>query len=180
MKTNFGSLLLLSILTTGRVFGQQLDVGIRLQKAIGLYTENGLTVQYTHPKLASERLYVGFSYVTSRLGSALNSNAISQDNFLASVSYHFRPQRVVRPVLRANVGYFLADLGDPIFDQLPHTSLLASPEFGLCYCPRIPLKVYAGIGYNLLSGDGISGPGTLYPVFVQTSITWNILKKAKN
>lgn len=159
---------------------QVLDVGIRLQKAINLYAENGITVQYTSSKLASRQLYLGFSYVTSRLGTAFNTNAIKQDNVLLSASYYFRPNWLIRPVIKANIGYFRADYGSPIFDELPKTSLLASPEFGFCYCPNIPLKINASLGYNLITGNGISGPGTLYPVFVQTSITWNILKANKN
>jgi hypothetical protein len=160
--------------------GAVLDVGVRLQKSVNLYAENGITAQYTHPKLASKRLYFGLSYVTSRLGTALGSNAIKQDNFLASASWHFRPNWLVRPVAKINVGYFAADYGSSLFDALPKTSLLASPEFGLCYCPNFPLKINASIGYNLITGDGLTGPGTLYPVFLQTSVTWNILKSAKN
>lgn len=173
-------LLLFLALVSAPAFGQrQLDVGVRLQKAIGLYTENGLTVQYTPNGRVSQRLYFGLSYVTSRLGTALGSNAIRQDNFLLSVGYYFRPKWVVRPVAKLNVGYFAADYGEALFDDLPRTSPLVSPELGLCYCPRFPLKIGAGIGYNLLTGNGVSGPGTLYPVFVQTSVTWNFLSPKK-
>ncbi|GAA4454519.1 hypothetical protein GCM10023189_21110 [Nibrella saemangeumensis] len=157
--------------------GAVLDAGIRLQKSIGLYYENGLTLQYTNPRLAGQRLYVGVSYVTSRLGSAFRSNAIKQDNYLVSGTYMFRPQRHIRPLVRFNVGYFSADLGSDLFNSLPHSGLLASPEFGLCYSPRSPLKLTGSLGYNLTAGNGMSGPGTLYPVFVQTSLLWNILKK---
>ncbi|MBC7923438.1 MAG: hypothetical protein H7Z75_20360 [Ferruginibacter sp.] len=163
-----------------RPAGAVLDVGIRLQKSVNLYAENGFTAQYTSQKLASQRLYVGLSYVTSRLGTALGSNAIRQDNLLVSAAYYFRPKGLIRPVVRANLGYFSADLGDDIFDALPNASLLASPEVGLCFCPDIPLKINASVGYNVLTGNGTTGPGTLYPVFVQTSITWNVLKKPKN
>jgi len=155
--------------------GAILDVGIRLQRSINLYAENGVTAQYTNQKLAHQRLYVGFSYVTSRLGTAFQSNAIKQDNVLLSASYYFWMKRQIRPVVRANVGYFAASYGSELFRDLPSTSLLASPEFGFAYCPAFPLKVTASVGYNLLTGNGVTGPGTLYPVFVQTSITWNLL-----
>lgn len=151
-----------------------------MQKSVSFYTENGVTAQYTNPKLARQRLYFGLSYVTSRLGTALNSNAIRQDNFLVSASYYFRPKWLIRPVVKANVGYFMADYGDALFDDLSQSSLLASPELGLCFCPNFPLKINASVGYNVFSGDGTAGPGTLYPVFVQTSITWNVLRKSKN
>lgn len=183
-SSTLASILCLWLLTTAS-FGQTtstqrsgiLDVGVRFQKTVNLYTENGVTFQYTHAKLANQRLYVGASYVTSRLGTALGSNAIQQDNFLATVGYYFRPNWLIRPVVRANVGYFSAQYGSAIFDELPSTSLLASPELGLCYCPNFPLKINGSIGYNLLTSTGVSGPGTLYPVFVQTSITWNVLRK---
>ncbi len=186
MKTTFLFIFLISGAAIAPSSGQNqptgsiLDVGIRLQKAINLYAENGVTVQYTNPKLVRQRLYLGLSYVTSRLGTALNTNAIKQDNALLTASYFFRPKWLIRPVVKANVGYFKADYGDALFDELPHTSLLASPELGICYCPNFPLKVNASIGYNLLTGNGITGPGTLYPVFVQTSLTWNILKTPRN
>ena len=177
MKTTIWYSLLLAALTLNGALAQQLDVGIRLQKSIGLYTENGLTAQYSHPKLVAGRLGIGLSYVTSRLGTALNSNAIKQDNVLATAAYYFRPKWLIQPVVKANVGYFMADYGSDLFNILPRTSLLASPELGLCYCPDFPLKVAGSIGYNLLSGNGVSRPGTLFPVFVQTSITWTIFKK---
>ena len=186
MKTFCLSISLLLALTRLSAFGQDrpfqsagavLDVGIRLQKSINLYTENGVTVQYTNPKWMGQRLYIGASYVTSRLGTALNSNAIKQANYLFTVLYYFRPKWLIQPVFKANAGYFKADYGSALFDELPKTSLLASPEFGLCYCPNFPLKVNASIGYNLITGNGLTGPGTLYPVFVQTSVTWNILTK---
>lgn len=176
MKPTRYFFLFLTLASVPSLAQRQLDVGVRLQKAIGLYTENGLTAQYTPDGRGSQRLYFGLSYVTSRLGTALGSNAIRQDNFLASVGYYFRPKWLVRPVAKLNVGYFAADYGEALFDDLPRTSPLVSPELGLCYCPKFPLKIGAGIGYNLLTGNGTAGPGTLYPVFVQTSITWNFLK----
>lgn len=159
--------------------GRVLDVGVRLQKSIGLYVENGITLQYTGEKLARQRLYFGLSYVTSRLGTALGTNAIRQENLLASASFLIWPRYLFRPLIRGNLGYFTADLGEAIFDELPNRSLLASAEAGLCLCPHFPLKLYTSIGYNLITGDGMKGPGTLYPVYIQTSITWNILKNSK-
>lgn len=189
VKASLETGLLIVWLAVGPAFGQTppaptagavLDVGVRLQKSIGLYAENGITAQYTNRHLAANRLYVGASYVTSRLGTALGTNAIKQDNLLLTASWHFRPKWLIQPVFKANAGYFKADYGSPIFDELPRSSLLASPEFGLCYCPDFPLKINASIGYNLLTGNGKSGPGTIYPVFVQISITWNILHKTSH
>ncbi len=152
-----------------------LDVGVRLQKSVNLYYENGVTAQYTNDRLFSKRLYFGLSYVTSRLGSAIGSNAIKQDNIFLSTTYFFRPDRKLQPFLRLNTGYFHSDLEEEIFDDLPNSSLLLSPEAGLRFKTNSPIKIGASIGYNLITGDGSKGPGTLYPVFIQSSITWIIL-----
>lgn len=162
-------------------FAQQrvLDVGIRVQKTINLYYENGLTIQYSSETLAAERVYFGLSYVSSRFGTAMGSNAIQQDNFLFSTSYFFRPEKLIRPLLRANIGYFRAPL-EPVFDDLPQSSMLLSSEAGICIDPQLPLKITSSIGYNFITGDGLSGPGTLYPVFIQTSLSWDVFYKKGN
>lgn len=81
-----------------------------------------------------------------------------------------------QPFVRLNAGYFYADLESKIFDDLPNTSFLLSPEAGIGLKTNSPFKIMASIGYNVLTGDGIDGPGTLYPVFIQTTISWNIIK----
>lgn len=170
-------ILLFSTSTASFSQGRELDIGLRFQKSINLYYENGFTVQYADEKLLSQRLFIGFSYVSSRLGTAMGSNAIKQDNFLISGTWMFRPQRSLQPFVRLNTGYFIADYEDPIFDILPDTSILISPETGLSYRFKFPLKAGVSLGYNLITGDGIDGPGTLYPLYVQTNITWQILTK---
>lgn len=154
-----------------------LDVGVRFQKSVDLYYENGVIIQYSNEKLIDHRLYLGLSYVSSRLGSAINSNALKQDNFILSGSYFFRPERRIQPLIRVNTGYFIADYEEEIFDDLPNSSILFSPEMGLCFKTRSPLKLAASLGYNLITGDGVDGPGSLFPLFIQTSITWNVLSK---
>ncbi|MDD2798392.1 MAG: hypothetical protein PHV20_07330 [Bacteroidales bacterium] len=153
-----------------------LDVGVRLQKTVNLYVENGFSVQYSHPHFLSDKLYVGASFVTSRLGTAYHSNAIPQDNYIVSASWLFRKNHLLRPFARLNSGYFSADYGDPIFDDLSQKSLLLSPEFGVTIQPHIPLKMSFSFGYNLIAGDGLSGPGTLFPLYLQTTISWNVFK----
>lgn len=154
-----------------------LDIGLRLQKTVNLYYENGFTVQYSNDDFLSKRLFLGVSFVSSRLGSAFESNAIKQDNFIISTTYFFRPPRRIKPFIRFNTGYFYADYEEKIFDDLPNSSFLLSPEAGISFWTELPLKIGASAGYNLLTGNGIKGPGTLYPLFIQTSITWDILKR---
>lgn len=148
------------------------DVGLRFQKTVGLYYENGLTGQYSLTK----RWVVGAAYSTSRLGTAWGTNAIGQDNFLLSGAYLFQPERSLQPFIRANLGYFSADYGSEIFNSLMHTSAIASADAGLGYAFKFPVKMNLSIGYNAITGNGTSGAGTLYPVFYQASILYHLPK----
>lgn len=130
ISTGYLFILFIGIPITSYSQNQVLDVGIRSQKSVNLYYENGVIVQYTNEKLMSNRLYFGLSYVTSRLGSAISSNAIKQDNYILSSTYFFRPERMLQPFVRLNTGYFYADYEEAVFDDLPNSSLLLSPEAG--------------------------------------------------
>jgi hypothetical protein len=156
-----------------------LDLGLRIQKTPNLYNENGISAAYSHKNLKPDRLYFGLAYVSSRLGTASGSNAIKQDNFLLSSAYYFRRDHHFRPLLKINTGYFSASYGEPMFDDLPNSSLLLSSEAGISYQTNIPLKAAASLGYNFITGDGVNGPGTLYPVFYQLTLSLNVLSKPK-
>jgi hypothetical protein len=155
----------------------ELKGGIRIQKAQKLYWENGVSFDFASPKIADSRIHFGASYITSRLGSAMGSNAIKQDNYLFSAGYHFRHEKHFQPFARLNTGYFHADYEADIFDVLPNSAFLFSADAGLSFDFSIPLTVSLSAGYNLNSGSGTSGPGTLYPFFYQMSIFYTILKK---
>ncbi|MBA3899548.1 MAG: hypothetical protein H0X62_04935 [Bacteroidetes bacterium] len=154
----------------------RLFIGPRLQKTLDLYHENGLSLQYANNKLISGRFLIGFNYISSRFGSAIGSNAIKQDNFFLSGSYHFLHEKKLQPFTSLNAGYFRADFESEIFSSLPNSSPLISLEGGLAVYPVIPLKISASVGYNVISGNGMKGPGTLFPFFYQLSLGWNILK----
>ncbi|MEJ7693760.1 hypothetical protein [Daejeonella sp.] len=173
----FGISLILFLISNGISYGQihSYDVGLRLQKTVDLYYENGITGQYTLTK----RIAVGASYVTSRLGSAISSNAIKQDNFTISGAYLFRPEKKLQPFARLNTGYFAANYESDIFKDIPNSSALLALDGGLLYSFESPLKLNLSLGYNAITGDGTKGAGTLYPVFLQTSVMWN-LKKMKS
>jgi hypothetical protein len=155
----------------------ELKGGIRIQKTQKLYWENGFGFDFTSPKIADQSIHFGLSYVTSRLGSAMGTNAIKQDNFLVSSAYHFRHQKDLQPFTRLNLGYFHADYENAIFDVLPNSSVLLSLDAGLSYEFKAPLTINLSAGYNLISGKGSSGPGTLFPFYYQMSIYYTLFKK---
>jgi len=178
LKQTLLFLLFITISQSLKAQNSVLDLGARLQQDIGLYSENGISVNYSDKNLKPDRWYFGFSYYTSRLGTALNSNAIKQDNFILSTSYYFRLNKAVRPFVRLNAGYFSADYGNPIFDVLPSKTYLLSPEAGLSYKTKLPLKVALSFGYNVNTSNGTNGvPGTIYPFYYQLTLSWNIIKQ---
>lgn len=156
--------------------GGVLKGGLRFQKTQKLYWENGFTIDYTHQKLYDERIHVGVSYATSRLGSALGSNALRQDNFLISPAFYFRHRKQLQPFARLNAGFFMADYENEIFDVLPNTSMLLSLDAGLSYELKLPLTFNLSAGYNVISGSGSAGPGTLFPFYYQLSIYYTLFK----
>ncbi|MEQ8469721.1 MAG: hypothetical protein RIC35_00970 [Marinoscillum sp.] len=153
-------------------YGQQyhVDVGIRCQKTIGLYFENGIASQWSLDQLANQRLYLGLGFVSSRLGSALGTNAIKQDNYQIWLAYYFRKDKKLRSFASLNSGYFIANYEEEIFDVLDNSSMLLSGSSGVEYTLPLKLKLNAAIGYNLISGNGEEGPGTLYPLFAQFTV----------
>ena len=163
---------LFTISTSSHAQVHSFDAGLRFQKSIGLYLENGLTAHYN----LTTRWILGATYVTSRLGTAMGSNAIKQDNIFVSGAYKFRPAHALQPFVRASLGYFTADYEAPVFKTLPHSSAIIALDGGLMYAFKSSLKINGSLGYNIISGDGESGAGTLYPVFYQASVTYNISK----
>lgn len=154
--------------------GLNLNAGIRIQKTQNLYWENGLSLDFSHKKIVDNKIHIKLSYVSSRLGNALFGNAIKQDNYIVGVDFRFLSQKPFNIYAGINTGFFHADMEEPMFNILPHNSLLLSVEGGLSYRFKFPLLVNLGIGYNVISGDGVNAPGTLFPIFYQTSLFYQI------
>lgn len=167
---------LLTLINGPDIKGQSpsLDVGIRFQQTVNLYFESGLSVNFSHRNLHPGQLFFGFHYVSSRFGSAWKSNAIPQDNFMLSGAWYFLPTKNLHPFGRVNTGYFKADYGEEMFDVLDQASFTMAPEIGLVYDTPWPAKLSASAGFNLFTGDGTQGPGTLFPLFIQSTISWDL------
>jgi hypothetical protein len=155
---------------------EEIGVGLHFQKTEQLYWENGVGFDYTSDFLLHKHIHLKMSYATSGLGSALMSNALIQDNFVIGADWRFRPQKNLQFFAGLNTGFFYADMENPIFNALPHSSILFSAETGLFYKFKFPLAASLSVGYNLITGDGVSKPGTLFPVFYQLSIFYYITK----
>jgi hypothetical protein len=123
-----------------------------------------------------KKLHLKLSYVSSRIGSALNSNAVKQDNYLIGLDWRFRAEKNFQIFTGVNSGYFHADMEDPIFDVLPHNSIMFSAEAGVYYKFKFPMALSCSAGYNMINGNGIDRPGTLFPLFYQLSAFYLIQK----
>ena len=149
-------------------------VGLRIQKTPNLYYENGISFDYHLADFMKGRVHFGATYTSSRLGSALGSNALNQDNILLSSSLVFRLDKKLMPLMGLNLGYFMVDMESDIFSMLPSTSLLLSLEFGIVFPVTDRVSVRPTLGYNLITGDGINGPGTLYPIFLNLTTFYHL------
>lgn len=151
-----------------------LSAGIAVQKVQKLYFENGIGGDFTSDFLLNKKIHIKAAYVTSRVGSALNSNAINQDNFTLGVDWHFLPTRKFQIFTGLNTGFFCADYENEMFNDLPNNSALFQFESGISYQFNYPINASLSFGYNFVNGDGISKPGTLFPVFYQLKVYYRI------
>jgi len=151
---------------------QNNSASIKLQKSIGLYWENGISIEFCDSALFNEKLRIGLSYASSNLGSAISSNAINQHQFLLSADYPWLKQKRIKPITKFNIGYFSCNYGNPIFDVLPNKSLLLSFEFGGECIVFQNIYIGSAFGLNLIAGNGIDTPGTIYPTFLNNNLGW--------
>ena len=154
----------------------ELFLGVKLQKTHSLYYENGFNAEYSSSEFLGNQFHSGFSYISSRFGSAFNSNALKQDNFLFHTSYTFLKKAILNPFIKLNAGFIVADYQSPLFDDIDNTMPLTSIDLGLSYTPNNPLKAQFSLGCNIITSDGTSGVGTVYPLYFNIIIMWNILK----
>lgn len=159
---------------------QTFKVGPRIQKTQNMYWENGISAQYTFENFKPNQFFVGFDFVSSRLGSAFSSNAIKQDSYLLSGSWHFNKNKPYHFVTRLNAGYFYSDLEDEMFNEIPNTAFLFSPEVGFSYDFRkLPISLNLGTGYYIITEKEGYSPGTLQPLYFHLDIYYTFTKSKK-
>jgi len=166
---------LILVLAASNLYSQDLKIGIRTQKTAGMYWENGITAQYSFANFKPGQFHVGFDFITSRLGTAFNSNALKQESYLVSALWYFHNEKSFRFYTKLNTGFFHADLEEDIFKELSHNAFLLSPEIGLSYdFMNLPLVVNLGAGYNISTVSEGKSPGTLQPLFYNLIIYYKI------
>lgn len=159
---------------------QTFILGLRFQKAAGFYWSNGITVEYTNEKILKQKVSLGFNFISSKLGTALNSNAIPFYEIDISGIKYFRQNKSLKPLFRLNLGYAHANYGSDIFNDITDQSLLISIEAGAAYDFKFPLRIALSGGYNLIKGNGEKGLGVIYPVYAQCSLIYRMFPKKRS
>lgn len=162
----------LSLLNLSAQKFESIDIqaGFIFQKTQNLYLENGIGADFTSDFLVNKKIHLKAAYLSSRFGSAQGSNAIKQDQLVIGADWHFRTEKNLQILTGVNTGFFKADYENAIFDVLPDQSLLLSVETGLNYRFKFPVSTSLTVGYNLINGNGVKVPGSLFPVFYRLNI----------
>lgn len=157
-------------------YSQSLDIGVRIQKTHKMYWENGFSIKYSFATFKPHNFELGVDYLTSRLGSAYNSNAIKQDNYLANATWKFGDStKVFKIYTRVNLGLLVADFEEPFFDELPNKAFLLSPEVGCVYSfTKLPMKLGVGLGYYIDVQKEGKTPGTFQPLYYHFNVSYPI------
>jgi len=146
-----------------------LELGIRAKKFAGFYWENGLSGEVSSDRLLQNKLHFGANFTTSILGTALFKNAIPTYNIELSALYFWRLDKQIQPLARINGGFAFADYGNA-YSSLPSSMPIFSLETGISYQASEIWRLTLSGGLNLITGNGVKGIGTVYPIFGQFSL----------
>lgn len=144
----------------------KLLVGLKLQKTMKLYWENGISIQYQPLFLWAGRPLVSFDFISSRLGTAIASNALQQETYRFGLGARFRNDKIVQPGFRINSGLFHLDVEEEIFEDLNNNSFVLALD-GLINFNYKNLNLETVVGYHLLTD-----PGSLYPLYISFEGMW--------
>lgn len=150
-------------------------LGLKFQKSHRMYLENGLSFQYSFSNLKEGNLYFGVDVVSSRVGSAWQTNALKQTNYTITAAWFNRKDKNLQFYGRLAMGIFKANLEYEIFDDLPSSAWIVAPDFGLRYkLPKLPIYFQTGFGYNLPMQSEVKTPGTFQPLNYHFSLYYKL------
>jgi hypothetical protein len=153
-----------------------LSTGFVYQKSLSMYNESGFTIEYGNKSVLQSRLHLAISITSTRLGSAIKSNALKQENYVFSCIYIFRHSCVLSPLIIGNLGLVHVNFESPLFSEIQNTAQLTSLEFGLRVSHKYPLCANASLGYNFITGNGEKGVGTVVPFFYRLGIQYKLFR----
>ncbi|MDP2387762.1 MAG: hypothetical protein Q8M29_15420 [Bacteroidota bacterium] len=146
-----------------------ISAGLRIQKAMGFYWTSGITGEFCSEKFLKKKLSLGANFTTSVLGNGIRKNAIKTYELDLSAIKYFRPNKVVQPLARLNIGYMYAAYGKEFKGSIPNNAFLCSLEFGSAFIFNEKWKPSVGFGYNIITGNGTKGLATVFPLYGHVS-----------
>ncbi|MBA3664583.1 MAG: hypothetical protein H0W61_10290 [Bacteroidetes bacterium] len=149
-----------------------LSAGISFKKFAGFYTMSGVCAEVSGKCLAREHLALGLNVTSSSLGSAFFNNGIPVVAAELYARWIFRKEKTIQPFALLNLGFAKAFVNSDKYSSLSTSALLVSPEAGVAcrFKPRMQLQ--GGLGFNLNSGNGLKGPGFIYPICFQLRLLY--------
>lgn len=157
----------------------KIELGLRTKKYVGFYWVNGLSAEFSTHKISSGSLHLGLNITSSYLGSAFRSNAIPTLETELSLIKYFRYSKSLQPITRLNFGFAKAFYGND-FSSIPSKSIVLSIETGLRY--RLKNYLFASLygGYNVITGNGINGLATIYPIYSGIGLNYFLATKPRS
>ncbi len=157
---------------SAHVLKHQLWVGIRIQKTWELYWENGITLQWQPAEIFGGRPLISADFVSSRLGSAINSNALKQEIYRLGLGLRFRNNQRFRPGFRLNPGFYHLDYEFEIFKDLDVNAFTLSGEILALIDIYKGSAIQTSIGMHVLNSNGENGKGGVFPLYAALEIMW--------
>lgn len=147
--------------------------GVIVNKMLGFYWLNGVSAEVNSQKICKGKMDLGVNLYSSSLGSAFFSNAIPVHAIELYGQKRFRSSKKVNPLVGFNLGFAKAFYGGD-FDELPQSSLLLAPEFGLGYRFIPKMSARFTLAYNVINGNGVKGAGFIYPVCLRVKLLYHL------
>jgi len=161
MKKLFIALLCAPLLTgwpdlalTQQAEGPTILIGTFVEKNYS--TQPGAQVSYSSAAIMGGRPRFSASYSTTRLATALGSNALTEDRLQLGAGWYFRRGRTLSPFAGANVGYTRFDREDPhLFEGLDNSSAILSVLAGAEVRVHPTVRANGSIGYSHLQSSTV-------------------------
>jgi len=154
-------------------------VGPAMRKYVGFYWLNGVSAEWQPKSFRKYKCFLGATLVHSNLGTNLFSKAIPTFNFEISAIRKFTLAKNLSTRIAVNGGYAHANYGNPTFDKIANQAPLVGLDVGVDNQHQQWLMA-ATLGYQGISGTGVKGLATVYPVYLQIKAFYLISKLKKD
>ncbi|MBD3422039.1 MAG: hypothetical protein GF398_18155 [Chitinivibrionales bacterium] len=146
-----------------------LSCGLKLSK--NFYLQPGIVVDASYKKLLNGHPFAELAWSTSRF-QALAQNTLKNDNVLLSLGWDFRPENIIGPYAKVDIGFARYDIEyEEIFGELDNAGMILSALIGSkCTFYHDLITVYGDCGYSFIHSS------TVYPFFATVGATFDIYR----